>query len=142
MQSSIPPLLGLQAYEAAARHLSFAAAATEMHLSASAISQRVRSLETHLGVRLFERLSRSLRLTEMGEAYLPAVRDIFEDLSASTQWTVRGLETGEPDGTRPDRLRGDLARTLWAASPRRRPRLTRTCPRPRIRRPVATVLPD
>ena len=84
MRSTIPPLLGLHAYEAAARHLSFAAAAEEMHLSASAVSQRVRTLEAHLGVQLFERLPRSLRLTEMGEAYLPAVRDIFEDLSAAT----------------------------------------------------------
>ena len=84
MGSSVPPLLGLHAYEAAARHLSFAAAAEEMHLSASAVSQRVRTLEAHLGVQLFERLPRSLRLTEMGQAYLPAVRDLFEDLSAAT----------------------------------------------------------
>ncbi len=84
MTAGIPPLLGLHAYEAAARHLSFAAAATEMHLSASAVSQRVRTLEAHLGVQLFERLPRSLRLTPMGEAYLPAVRDVFQDLSAAT----------------------------------------------------------
>jgi LysR family glycine cleavage system transcriptional activator len=84
MDSTIPPLLGVHAYEAAARHLSFAAAAAELHLSASAVSQRVRGLEAHLGVRLFERLPRSLRLTAMGEAYLPAVRDVFEDLSAAT----------------------------------------------------------
>lgn len=82
--ATIPPLLGLHAYEAAARHLSFAAAASELHLSASAISQRVRSLEAHLGVQLFERLPRSLRLTPLGEAYLPAVRDVFQDLSAAT----------------------------------------------------------
>ena len=84
MVAAIPPLLGLHAYEAAARHLSFAAAATELHLSASAVSQRVRTLEAHLGVQLFERLPRSLRLTPVGEAYLPAVRDIFQDLSAAT----------------------------------------------------------
>lgn len=90
--TTIPPLLGLHAYEAAARHLSFAAAAAEMHLSASAVSQRVRSLEAHLGMRLFERLPRSLRLTEMGEAYLPAVRDIFEDLSAATSGLFGGSE--------------------------------------------------
>ena len=91
--SSLPPLLGLHAYESAARHLSFAAAAAEMHLSASAVSQRVRALEAHLGVRLFERLPRSLRLTEMGEAYLPAVRDIFEDLSAATSGLFGGSDT-------------------------------------------------
>lgn len=84
MSASIPPLLGLQAYEAAARRGGFALAAEELHLSPSAISQRVRTLEAHLGVQLFERLPRSLRLTELGDAYLPAVRDIFEELSAAT----------------------------------------------------------
>jgi len=92
MVSTIPPLLGLHAYEAAARHLGFAAAAAEMHLSPSAVSQRVRTLETHLGVQLFERLPRSLRLTQMGEAYLPAVRDVFQDLSAATSGLFGGTE--------------------------------------------------
>ncbi len=84
MPDSIPPLLGLHAFEASARHLSFAAAALELHLSPSAISQRVRMLEAHLGTSLFERRPRSLRLTEAGQAYLPAVRDLFEDLAAAT----------------------------------------------------------
>ncbi len=88
--TSIPPLLGLHAYEAAARHLSFAAAAAELHLSASAVSQRVRTLEAHLGVPLFERLPRSLRLTDAGESYLPAVRVVFEDLSAATSGLFGG----------------------------------------------------
>ena len=82
--ADIPPLLGLHAYEASARHLSFVAAAAELHLSPSAISQRVRNLEAHLGVQLFERRPRSLGLTEAGQAYLPAVRDLFQDLSAAT----------------------------------------------------------
>lgn len=84
MSDSIPPLLGLHAFEASARHLSFATAALELHLSPSAISQRVRVLEKHLGTPLFERRPRSLRLTEAGQAYLPAVRDLFEDLAAAT----------------------------------------------------------
>lgn len=84
VSTSIPPLLGLQAYEAAARRGGFALAAEELHLSPSAVSQRVRTLEAYLGVQLFERLPRSLRLTEFGHAYLPAVRDIFEELSAAT----------------------------------------------------------
>ena len=84
MSNPIPPLLGLHAFEASARHLSFAAAAAELHLSPSAISQRVRVLEKHLGTPLFVRRPRSLRLTEAGQAYLPAVRDLFEDLAAAT----------------------------------------------------------
>jgi LysR family glycine cleavage system transcriptional activator len=43
-------------------------------------------------MRLFERLPRSLRLTEMGEAYLPAVRDIFEDPVRRDQRAVRRSE--------------------------------------------------
>ena len=44
VSASIPPLLGLHAYEAAARRGSFAAAAAELHLTPAAISQRVRTL--------------------------------------------------------------------------------------------------
>ncbi len=82
--SAVPPLLGLHAFEAAARRGSFAAAATELHLSPAAVSQRVRALERHLGFDLFERLPRSLRLTELGRAYLPSVRETFDDLAAAT----------------------------------------------------------
>lgn len=117
MDSPIPPLLGLHAYETSARHLSFAAAAAEMHLSASAISQRVRTLEAHLGVRLFERLPRSLALTEMGEAYLPAVRDVFEDLSAATS----GLFGGSKQASLTVRVQIAYA-TTWLA-----PRLPDFC---------------
>lgn len=92
MPDSIPPLLGLHAFEASARHLSFAAAAAELHLSPSAISQRVRVLEKHLGTPLFERRPRSLGLTEAGQAYLPAVRDLFEDLAAATSGLFRDTD--------------------------------------------------
>lgn len=84
MTSAVPPLLGLHAFEAAARHSSFAAAGEELHLSPSAISQRIRVLERHLGFDLFERLPRSVRLTELGRAYLPSVREAFNDLAAAT----------------------------------------------------------
>ena len=94
MPESIPPLLGLHAYEAAARHGSFVAAAAELHLSPAAVSQRIRNLEAHLGVQLFERLPRSVQLTEMGRSYLPAVRDTFDDLSAATSGLFGGVGRG------------------------------------------------
>lgn len=84
MRESLPPLPGLQAFESAARHGSFALAADELHLTPAAISQRIRSLESHLGVRLFERLARGVRLTDLGRAYLPAVREGFDDIAAAT----------------------------------------------------------
>ncbi|NYD35125.1 LysR substrate-binding domain-containing protein [Actinomycetospora corticicola] len=84
MRVPLPPLPGVQAFEAAARLGSFAAAAEELHLSAATVSQRIRSLETHLGVPLFERHARSVELTELGRAYLPAVRESLDDLAAAT----------------------------------------------------------
>ncbi|MBB1249865.1 LysR substrate-binding domain-containing protein [Rhizobium sp. G21] len=80
----LPPLAWLRAFEAAARHESFTLAATELSLTQAAVSHQVRSLEKHLGVTLFERLPRSLRLTEKGAAYLPPLRNSFDELAAAT----------------------------------------------------------
>jgi len=84
MAYGMPPLNWLRAFEASARHMSFAQAARDLNLTSTAVSHQVRSLERHLGHALFERLARGLRLTEMGAAYLPDVRRAFEDLSATT----------------------------------------------------------
>jgi len=78
----LPPLKALPAFEEAARHLSFSAAAQELHVTHGAVSRQMKSLETYLGVRLFHRLSRRLTLTDAGSALLPAVRtalDIVEN---------------------------------------------------------------
>ncbi len=84
MPKRLPPLLALQAFEAAARYENFAAAAKELNLSQSAVSHRVRGLERHIGHSLFERLPRGLRLTEAAKAYLPTVRKAFEDILGAT----------------------------------------------------------
>jgi LysR family glycine cleavage system transcriptional activator len=80
----LPPLPWLRAFEAAARHQSFTAAAQELNLTQAAVSHQVRSLEKYLGVALFERLARTLRLTEIGSAYLPPLRQSFDDIAAAT----------------------------------------------------------
>lgn len=80
----LPPLAWLRTFEAAARHGSFTAAAAELNLTQAAVSHQVRSLEKHLGVVLFERMARNLRLTEMGNAYLPPLRRAFDELTAAT----------------------------------------------------------
>jgi LysR family glycine cleavage system transcriptional activator len=54
----------LQAFEAAARHLSFSRAADELGLTQAAISLRIRTLEDHLGFPLFDRGAAGLRLTD------------------------------------------------------------------------------
>ncbi|QJR13998.1 transcriptional regulator GcvA [Usitatibacter palustris] len=79
----IPPLGSLRAFEAAARHLSFQKASEEIHVTASAVGQQVRTLEEYLGVALFKRLPRSLVLTAAGEAMLPKVREGFECFAAA-----------------------------------------------------------
>ncbi len=85
MQSNLPPLSWLRAFEAAARHLSFTAAAAELNLTQAAISKQVKSLEQHLRHALFIRRPRSLQLTKTGEAYLPKVTDAFERLAIGTR---------------------------------------------------------
>lgn len=79
-----PPLNFLRSFEVAARHLSFTAAAEELNYTQAAISNHVRSLEDHLGRPLFHRHARSLTLTEVGEAYLPAVRGALEQIDIAT----------------------------------------------------------
>jgi LysR family glycine cleavage system transcriptional activator len=71
----------MRAFEAAARHLSFTKAAKELSVTPAAVSQQVKLLEEYYGVRLFRRLTRALRLTDAGQAALPALREGFEKLS-------------------------------------------------------------
>ena len=71
MKRTLPPLNGLRAFEAAARHMSFTDAADELSVTQAAISHQVRGLEQRLGLKLFVRRNRSLLLSEAGQAYLP-----------------------------------------------------------------------
>jgi len=79
----LPPLKALPAFEEAARLLSFSAAARELNLTHGAISRQMKSLETHLGVRLFRRLNRRIELTDAGAAFLPAARTALDVVEAS-----------------------------------------------------------
>ena len=64
---ALPPIVNLLAFEAVARRRSFAIAATELHLTASAVSHQISRLESDLGVRLFERSAHGVRLSSAGE---------------------------------------------------------------------------
>lgn len=75
---NLPHLTFLRSFEAAARHLSFTAAAEELNCTQSAVSNHVRSLEEFLQRPLFVRHPRSLSLTDVGEAYLPSVRHALQ----------------------------------------------------------------
>lgn len=70
----IPSLNWLRVFEAAARMESFSGAARILNMSAAAVSQQVKALESHLNTRLFERGARNVTLTDEGASFLPAVR--------------------------------------------------------------------
>ncbi len=80
----LPPINALRTFEAAARHGSFKKAAEVLHMTPSAVSHQIKSLEELLGVALFRRATRKVHLTEPGRAYLPAVREALELLRAAT----------------------------------------------------------
>ena len=84
MRRNLPPLNWLRTFEAAARHLSFTRAASELNLTQAAVSKQIKLLEQRLGEPLFERKARSLELTRVGTAYLPKVRDSIESLAEGT----------------------------------------------------------
>lgn len=84
MRKSLPPLGWIRSFEAAARHQSFAGAAEELNLTPAAVSQQIRALEQHLGVSLFERLPRGVRLSESARAWQPAVHRAIDELALST----------------------------------------------------------
>ncbi len=81
----LPPLAYIRSFEAAARHLSFTRAADELNLTQAAVSNHVRALEEFIGRPLFLRTSRSLLLTEVGSAYLPALRQALSQIDTATE---------------------------------------------------------
>ena len=80
MATRLPPLGAIEAFAAAARTLSFTDAARELNLTASAISRRVAQLEHTLGVELFHRVTRGLRLTVAGETYAASISPALNQL--------------------------------------------------------------
>lgn len=83
MPDRLPPLTALRAFDAAARHMSFAKAAEELHVTPAALSFQIKSLEEHLGAPLFRRLNRAVELTEAGAALAPGASDGFQTLAAA-----------------------------------------------------------
>lgn len=79
----IPNYFGLRAFEAAARHQSFALGAQELNLTPSAISHQVRELEEHFGVALFVRGNRRVETTAEGRRLLESLTRVFDALEAS-----------------------------------------------------------
>ncbi len=80
----LPSLSALRTFEAAARHLSFTKAASELNLTQSAVSRQIRLMEEYLGVLLFQRVKQRLVLTDAGRTYVVDIRAALEKMQAAT----------------------------------------------------------
>ena len=80
MFERLPPLKALRAFEAAARHGSFTAAARELSLTQGAISYQIRQLESNLDTSLFQRSARLVTLTDAGQRLMRTVQRVFREL--------------------------------------------------------------
>lgn len=89
-----PPLNALRAFEAAARHLSVKIAAEELCVTPGAVSQMLRTLEDHLGTKLFERVNRGIFLTAAGRDYLPPIRNAFRQIAEASKRLAAASDTG------------------------------------------------
>lgn len=134
MSKSLPPLTWLRSFEAAARTLSFTAAAEEIGLTQSAVSQQVKSLELRLGVPLFARKPRSLALTDDGRKLLPQVGAALSALAQATEPFDRGIGPGVLT------VATSVSVAQWLIAPRL-PEFTRAHPNIRIRL-ISAVWPD
>ena len=88
------PVRGIAVFEAAARAVSFHAAAQELNLTPSAVSHQIRLLEETLGVRLFERVGRGVTLTAEGADYARSVRPSMQRLRVATNQIRARAKTG------------------------------------------------
>lgn len=88
MRRKIPSHSALMAFEAAARHGSFARAADELSLTEGAISRQIGRLEAFLGVVLFERVGNRVRLLPNGERYAAQVRETLDRLERDSQYLM------------------------------------------------------
>ncbi|MBY4952587.1 LysR substrate-binding domain-containing protein [Pantoea sp. DY-17] len=83
--SELPPLNGLKVFEAVTRHLNFRLAAEELGVTQGAVAQQIRGLEASLGLKLFDRLPRTLALTGAGAGYAVSIRQAFELIDEATR---------------------------------------------------------
>ncbi len=91
----LPPLTALRAFEAAARHMSFAKAAEELYVTPAALSYQIKSLEADMEQPRFRRLNRAVELTEAGKALAPGITEGFEALRAAVR-NVNRLNASRP----------------------------------------------
>lgn len=96
MRRKIPSMGALAAFESAARHQSFTAAADELAVTQSAVCRQIASLEDFVGVKLFRRTRRGVVLTEAGVNYSRSVRDRLDEVERDT---LEVMAKGGPGGS-------------------------------------------
>ncbi len=89
--AALPPMPNLLAFEAVARRRSFALAAAELHLTASAISHQIARLEAHLAIKLFERSAHGVRVSAAGTQYLARVAGALAAIATATDDLRQGV---------------------------------------------------
>jgi LysR family glycine cleavage system transcriptional activator len=94
MPRHLPPLNALKAFEAAARSESFTRAAEELCVTPGAVSHQVKSLEETLSIKLFNRQSQRLVITDAGREYLGVIRDAFDRIAAGTERVLHRQNAG------------------------------------------------
>lgn len=85
MNSNLPPLSSLVAFEAAGRLQSFTRAAAELNVTQAAVSRQIRLLEDHLGRQLFRRAHRAVELTNEGRDYLHTIANALNHVGTATR---------------------------------------------------------
>lgn len=93
MADHLPPLQTLRAFEATGRRLSMTLAAEELHLTHGAVSRQIKTLENHLGVALFRRLTRRIELTEAGQSFFSTVTRLLSELAREAEDIRRRNDT-------------------------------------------------
>lgn len=117
-----PPLRDIGCFTAVARRLSFSRAAAELGMSQPAVSQAVARLERSLGVRLFDRTSREVRLSDAGKVLLPLAEALLEQVAAFAAEAGRlAVPTGPTIRLAYCPLVGGLAAQVVRRLARRRP---------------------
>lgn len=94
MARRIPPLNPLRVFEVVARTLNLTAASRELHVTQSAVSRQVATLESYLGVELFRRERHGVVLTNAGQAYAEQVVPAFDAIASATEKLTQATGQG------------------------------------------------
>src|SRR3954463_7032253 len=87
----LPSLDLIRGFEAAARQMSFTRAAQELHVTQSAVSRQIKTLEEHLGTKLFARFNRALKLTPEGETLYVTAQSVMRQIEeAAMRLSTKG----------------------------------------------------